>query len=1125
MVQVVYCCGIESFPPEIAEDDGEDATDKINSQAQSHITGNYSGNSGDGNNYGDGVSIATNHGGVHYYRAPGENEPSGDAPTGPYWMVPYSRNRRFVGREGILESLEEQVLDDGFNRIALHGLGGSGKTQIALEYAYRRKDTRHIFWVHASSFPKFSEDYTRIAREAKISLRNSTPEKNQDEILQDVKLWLESAASGDWTLLLDNADNVVDFESNNGEISKSLPQGAKGNIILTTRSLAVAEREDCNVIKVGKLSDAEAQELFSRQLRIPDNPRTGSKQAIANLIDFFGRLPLAITGATAFMSETSTSPSDYWSLIRESDKQAKRLLLSEFRVLAREADMTESILSTFFITFDRIRAQAPMAANILRLIAFLDRQNIPKDLIVQSGLEGVNDSLDFRRAIGTLLGFSLVSEEGGEVYELHRLVQLSVHVYLSPRESGEWKGRAVEVVSTMYPEYDHEVRHVCAAYLPHALAVMEDSAGPTVEDLHFRAALHLYSTGYYNYAEIHIRQCISEGINNDKVPEGRLGLIGIHTYLNQLLGLLLGLLSSALRYVCFLLFRGHNLYYRRYWRRRRLLAVILESQGRYTEAESLSRRVLRGTEKILGPGHPDTQTSVNNLAAVLHRLGNYTEAEGMFRRALETKSGTVEREDLTGLQNLGSVLRQLGRYGEAEEMLQHAMEGREKALGPEHPDTLATANNLAWVLTDLGRFEEAEKLYRRVQGGQKRSLRPEHPDFLVCTNNLAGVLDKQGKCHEAEEEYRRALEGFEKALGPEHPDTLNILKNLASVLTGLGQYQEAMDILWRALESNSKSLGREHPDSIGILHNLGWALYKQGWCDQAQLALRGVLELRVRVLGPEHPDTLDTISCLALVLQNLGHHAEAKEMSQLALKLREKVLGPEHPHTLASVNNLAQLHSHLGDHQEAKTLNLRALSARETHLGQDHPDTLVSSGNLAQCFYNLGDHATAEQLQRRALSANTKLLGEEHPDTLALMNNLGTTLQQLRRFSSAEDMYRRALSAREKLLGPEHQETLITLQNLADLMGEVGRYGDSVGMLSRALRGCERSFGVEHSVTRRCRRGLGAALVKLCESGGKEGTEEGEGEGKDGEKAEEGGRAEEDGERVRVIVIDLAAGE
>ncbi|PUU78419.1 P-loop containing nucleoside triphosphate hydrolase protein [Tuber borchii] len=796
------------------------------SKTQSDITGNYSGNSGDGNNYGDSVNIATNHGGVHYYGAMGENESSEGILTGPCWMVPYSRNRRFVGREAILESLEEQVCNNGFNRIALHGLGGSGKTQIALEYAYRHKDTRHIFWVHASSFSKFREGYMRIAREAKIPARSATPEKNQEEMLQDVKLWLESTASRDWILLLDNADNVVDFESNNSEISKFLPQGAKGNIIFTTRSLAVAEREDCNVIEVGKVSDTEARELFSRQLKIASNLQTEDEQAVANLIDFLSHLPLAITGAAAFMLETT-----------------KRLLSSEFRVLAREADMTESILSTFFITFDRLSAQTPMAANILRLIAFLDRQNIPKDLIVQSGLEGISDSLDYRRAIGTLLGFSLVSEEQGEeVYELHRLVQLSVHAYLSPKETSEWKGRAVEVVSTLYPEYDHGVRHMCAAYLPHALAVMEGSTGPTVDELHCRHA------------------DTQAGVNNLAVVLGKLG---------------------------------------NYTEAEKMFRRALEAKsGTFEEAETLYRKVQDGRQRTLRPEHPHTLACINNLATVLDKQGKYHEAEGEYRRVLEGLEKVLGSEHptvLTAVGNLASVLTELGQYQEAMDMFWRALEDlREKVLGAEHPDTLDTLADLASVLQELGNYEEAKEMSQRALALREKALGPEHPHTLASVNNLANLHSHLGNHQEAKALNLRALSARETHLGPDHPDTLISTANFARCLSDLGEYATAEHLQRRALSLHTELFGEEHPDTLTHMNNLGTMLQQLRRFSSAEDMYRKALSAREKLLGPEHPATLITLQNLANVVGEEGRHGDSVGMLARALRGCERSLGVEH---------------------------------------------------------------------------------------------------------------------------------------------------------------------------------------------------------------------------------------
>jgi len=152
--------------------------------------------------------------------------------------------------------------------------------------------------------------------------------------------------------------------------------------------------------------------------------------------------------------------------------------------------MTESILSAYFITFERLMQQMPMAAQVLFLTSFLDRQNIPEELLLNSGLEGVGDPVQYRNAIGKLLGFSLVikitnvaSEK--PAYELHCLVQLSIQAYLAREEVVTWRGRALGVVARLFPKFEHQVRDVCRVYLPHAVAVLEGSGGSLVDLLSY----------------------------------------------------------------------------------------------------------------------------------------------------------------------------------------------------------------------------------------------------------------------------------------------------------------------------------------------------------------------------------------------------------------------------------------------------------------------------------------------------------------------------------------------------------------------------------------------------------------------------------------------------------------
>ncbi|CUS09279.1 unnamed protein product, partial [Tuber aestivum] len=412
----------------------------------------------------------------------------------PYRIIPYRRNSRFTGREDLLESIKRICSHNDHTRIALHGLGGSGKTQIALEYAYQRASEVdcHVFWVQGSGVLKFIEGFRAIAQHVRIPLVSA--EMEQEELLSSIKRWFEGPDGGDWILVIDNADNEEDFIGNSGSISKFVPQGQRGTLIITTRSLRVVSWQDCERVGVGEMGEDESTALFSKRYGNGNRLGEEEKEAIALILGSLHRIPLAIVGAAAFMTETQTSPSEYWNIFRGSDEQAKRLLLQPFCDIQREADMTESILATYFITFDRITRQMPLAVELLRLIAFLDRQNIPEELLNQSGLGGADDPIEFRQAIGKLLGFSLVTTvktHNKTFYELHRLVQLSLQVYLPTEELNRWRATALGVVSRHFPCHWNTWRDVSSAYMPHALAVTKDSTDPIAEELCFRLGRYL----------------------------------------------------------------------------------------------------------------------------------------------------------------------------------------------------------------------------------------------------------------------------------------------------------------------------------------------------------------------------------------------------------------------------------------------------------------------------------------------------------------------------------------------------------------------------------------------------------------------------------------------------------
>ncbi|CUS07625.1 unnamed protein product, partial [Tuber aestivum] len=610
----------------------------------------------------------------------------------PYRVIPYRRNSKFTGRKALIESVETLSKGNGHRRIALHGLGGSGKTQIALEYVYRlaSKSDSDVFWVQGSGVVKFIEGFRAVAEYVRIL--PASAEGDQEQFLASIKRWFEGPDSGDWVLVIDNADNEEDFIGNNGPISKFLPQGQRGTLIFTTRCLRVASWQDCERIEVGKMDEDEAQAMFSKRFSSWNNLSEEDNAAITMILGSIHHVPLAIVGAAAFMTETRTPPFVYWTMFRESDDHAKRLLSQPFCDIQREADMTESILATYFITFNRITVQMPLAADLLRLIAFFDRQNIPEELLSKCGLEGMDDPIEFRRAIGKLLGFSLITAtecKDKTFYELHRLVQLSLQVYLPTDALDQWRAKSLGVVARLFPEGADGRGYVGSAYIPHALAVTKDSRDPIAEELCFRLGQYFLEMSFYNDAEIQFRRCIALRDESKEYGWDEQGQ-----------------------------------------RRTILLGAVIAYQGKAEVAEKILRDLLVDIEVSFGQNNPIALEAVEYLGIVLRYRGKYSESETMHRRALEGREeilGPDHPDTLKSANNLAAQLKNQGQYNESETMHRHTLERREKILGADHPDTLTSVGGLAAVLQDQGKYNESENMHRRVLEGRERILGPDHP--------------------------------------------------------------------------------------------------------------------------------------------------------------------------------------------------------------------------------------------------------------------------------------------------------------------------------------------------------------------------------------------------------------
>jgi Flp pilus assembly protein TadD/nucleoside phosphorylase len=792
-----------------------------------------------------------------------------------HWVVPFGRNKDFVGRESVLAQLLEMIPpsadEKNCQRTAIEGLGGVGKTQIALEAAFRVQGEHPdcgVFWVPAVDAATFENAYREIGRQLKIE----GIDKDEADVKSLVKTALSQSADN-WLLIIDNADDVKLLFGTTGAtpLCDYLPFSHKGSILFTTRNHEAVVKLDIplrSIVDLAEMSRPEAVDLLQKNLAAHQISDT---QSTASLLDFLANLPLAIKQASAYMAKTGIGVTKYLNYCRLSDEHLIKLLSKDFEDCARYKSIQNPVATTWLISFSHITRDNQLAAKYLRFMSFLAEKEISKSL-----LPPCDNELETYEAIGTLRAYAFITERAGqESYDIHRLVQLAMRNWLV--EKGELKVFVTSVTQRLdevFPFPKHENRVVWMRYLPHALTALgfRDSSTDEVakSSLLFNVAESNFILGKYQDAEELYQQAL----------ELQVKVLGAEHP---------SILASM-----------NN------------LALVLRSQGRYEEAETIHRQTLELTTKVLGAEHPSTLASMNNLALVFGSQWKYEHAETIHRQSLELKTkvlGAEHPDTLASINNLALILRSQGKYEEAETMHRQELQLMTKVLGAEHPSTLASMNNLAALLDSQGKYVEAETMHRQELQLMTMVLGADHPSTLGSMNNLAAVLGSRGKYEEAETIHRQTLELKTKVLGAEHPDTFASMNNLAVALYSQGKYEEAETINRQTLELKMKVLGAEHPCTLHSMNNLAIVLGSQGKNREAETLIRQELQLRTKVFGAEHPSILGRMNNLALVLGSQEKYEEAETLIRQELQVKTKVLGVSIPLPFEVVGRTADLYS------------------------------------------------------------------------------------------------------------------------------------------------------------------------------------------------------------------------
>ena len=388
------------------------------------------------------------------------------------------------------------------------------------------------------------------------------------------------------------------------------------------------------------------------------------------------------------------------------------------------------------------------------------------------------------------------------------------------------------------------------------------------------------------------------------------------------------------------------------------------SLGMSQLALGLTDSVTRACD-VLGPHHPDTLASRNNLAGTYRDAGRLDKAIALHKQNLEDRArilGPDHRDTLTSRNNLASAYQDAGRLDEAIALYEQTLEDSTRILGPHHPHTLPSRNNLAGAYRDAGRLDEAIPVYEQVFSGRSRVLGPDHRSTLMSRDELAGAYREAGRFDEAITLKKQILADAMRIMGPDSPGASAARSNLAATYRDAGRLDEAITLNQENLDNVTRTLGLDHLETLASRHRLAGAHRDAGRLDEAIALFEQNLTDFTRIAGPDHPETLASRATLAGAYRDAGRLDQAIPLFEQNLTDFIRILGPDRPDTFTSRSTLAGAYQAAGRLNDAIPLFEQNLEDRTRTLGPHHPHTLISRDNLASAYRAAGRIEDAEKL-------------------------------------------------------------------------------------------------------------------------------------------------------------------
>ncbi|RMZ90279.1 hypothetical protein DV736_g2495, partial [Chaetothyriales sp. CBS 134916] len=862
-------------------------------------------------------------------------------------------NKRFVGRKAIVDTLRDKLFSSDGQKVSLVGLGGIGKTQVALQLAHwtkANKSDHSVFWVPAVNHATFIQAYTEIARKV------AAQKRSEDEDIQEcVRRALESSEAGKWLLVVDNADDMeVLFGSaaHSDGLFQYLPESDHGVTLFTTRSreVAVAVAVGGELVELGEMNAHEAHSLLEKSLFQKD--LLADTDGVTTLLQELTYLPLAITQAAAYLNRNRVPIAEYVKLLQGTEQGVVELMSREFHDSTRHRESRHAVATTWVVSFRQIQKIDPAAADLLSYLSCIEPKIIPKSLLPPLPSE---EAMIY--AVGTLDGYAFLVRRGDtDTFDIHSLVHLATRIWVGREGLGVRAERElVQHVARVFPSSAYENRDRWRAYLPHALCLLRGDR--TVEmrerhDLEVLVGLCLQADGRIKEAVQYLEE--SFRWRRDHLPSNDPSRLASQ----------------------------HE------------LAIAYEANGQVKDAVQLLEEVVRIRVQTLTEDHPDRLASQHALAIAYQANGQVKDAVQLLEEVVRIKGQKLTEDHPSRLASQHALAMAYQANGQvkdvkdAVQLLEEVVRIKGQKLTEDHPDRLASQHALAMAYQANGQVKDAVQLLEEVVRIHGQTLTGDHPDRLASQHNLAMAYRANGQVKEVVQLLEEVVRIRVQTLTGDHPDRLVSQHALAIAYQANGQVKDAVQLLEEVVRIHGQTLTGDHPDRLASQHNLAMAYQANGQVKDAVQLLEEVVRIRVQTLTGDHPDRLVSQHALAIAYQANGQVKDAVQLLEEVVRIRVQTLTEDHPDRLASQHNLAMAYQANGQVKDAVQLLEEVVRIHGQTLTGDHPDRLASQHALAMAYQANGQVKEAVQLLEEVVQIEGQTLTEDHPSRLASQHAL-----------------------------------------------------------------------------------------------------------------------------------------